>query len=768
MTVSEFTLKAIFTAEDRISGQVERVRNSLGGLAAAGEESGGRLRAVMESVGRVAEVALGFTFAGALSRAIDFAKDGIDIFARLERSTIQLAAASRGAGQDIRALSETFRAIASAAAREYATTAEETVAAIEALIKAGLSAEDTLNALGAAIMLAKNEGVSFAEAGSNIVQVLAQFGLEGSEATRVVDALTNASRLGIGSANDFARGLANVAATAKGLGLSLEDTTAWLVVLERRLGSAEEAGTVFNRFLLELADIAAKLDVPLRAADGSLRSMREVITDVVAAVQRAGGDFVELQERLRGVDARALKALLTISQMTESFEELSGEVGRSGSAMEVFAATLDTTTGRLERQRAEIDRLQRSIGEGLAGIYTMVGPAMLKTAAAIITPWRGIIAYFTGDEFQQLSAAVETQLHILGRVTEEEAAAWIMSWVEAGRITRSEALQIAGSILSLSAITRTELSALVEEALAAGEELPDTLKPIAESFREIELSTSQARLTLTEMTSSIKALAEDADVVKSAAAIFGNYYDAVLAVEKALGRDVQLTQEAEQSKARLAAATQLLSLMTESFSLVQQAVQLYMLGGKEAGDALLSTMESLVDATADGTVTTDEFRRILAGLGIDSENVAGSLHGILQRSLESLKAAMRGNTEEALRFNQVLDTLNGKTIHTYHYHHQITVTEPSRTEYRTPEEQAARAGLPMLQRGAWDIQRPMTAVLHPGEMVLPKPVAEWFRRGGGPTRSYSISIVVNAGGASDPERLAATVSRELVRKLRAM
>ncbi|MEM0382406.1 MAG: phage tail tape measure protein [Nitrososphaerota archaeon] len=782
MTVSEFTLKAIFTAEDRISSHVERIQNSLGELASTGERSGGRLSAAMEAAGRVAEIALGFTLASAVERAIDFARESVEAFARLEHRVLQLAAAARGAGQDINSLASIFSTVASAASREYAVTAEEAAAAMEALIKAGLSGVDAINALGAAIMLAKNEGASFAEAGNNLVQVLAQFGLEGGEAIRVVDALTNASRLGIGTANDYAQGLANAAATAKSLGLSLEDTIAWLVVLERRLGSADEAGTALNRFLLDLRQIAMQLGVPLADASGKLRDMQEVILDVVAAVRGAGGNIAQLQDQLKGVDMRALKALLTLSQMTESFEELRGEVSKGGSAMETFAAALDSTTGRLERQRAEIDRWQRSIGEALSGIYTMVGPMMLKVADSIVTPWRGIIAYFTGDEFQQLSAAIETQLHILGRISEEEAAQWIMSWVEAGRITREEALQIAGSMLSLSTIAKTELRTLLEEAMKTGENMPESLRPLVDAFDSMASSATQSRAEIQSLAAGIKDFVADAGIIREAADMFANYYDVVVAVEQALGREVQLTEEAEQSKARLSATTQLLSMITESFNMVQQAMQMYLLGGKEAGDLLMNTLTTLTSAVEDGIVTNEEFSQILQQLGIDSQNVAGSLYGILRQSLDAVRAAVEENTNAVQGFMDAINQLNGMTAHTYHYHHQIIVTEetgggptggertsPSATlspEPVIPPERRGMGPIP-LQTGAWNIPRDTLAHLHRGEMVLPRPVAEWFRRSGA-TRTINVNVKVNAGGSIEADKLASLISRVLVKNLRAM
>ena len=770
MTVSEHTLRVVFTAEDRVGGTIDGVRGKLEGLAREGERSGGLLSRALESLGRVAEVALGVSLAGAVDRARAAVEESVRAYAEFERASVRLAAASRGVGQDVGRLAEVYRAVASAAAREFAVTALDAVGAMEALIKAGLGAGEAMAALGATIALARIEGADFASAGSNLVQVLAQFGLRGEEAARVADALVNASRLGIGAASDFAQGLANVAATAKALGLGLEDTTAWLVVLERRMGSAVEAGTHLNRFLLDLAEMAEKLGVPLRGVDGGLRSVNEVVMDLIRAVRESGTGFAELQERLKGVDVRSLKTLLTLSQMTESFEELRGEVGRAGSAMEMLAAQMDTVSGRLERQRAEIDRWQRSVGEAASGLYTMIAPTPLRAADAALTSWRGVVAYFTGDEFQKLSAAVETQLRVLGRISEEEAAEWIMSWVEMGRITRSEALEIAGSLLSLSTIARTELGRLVQQALATGEEVPNSLKPLADAMDSVAFSATKARSTFEEMVLGMKASAEDLKTLESAISVFSRFYDVTLRIEEALGHEVELTEEAKASKERLAAATGLLSYALEAFSLVQQAVQLYMLGGREAGDLLVNTMERLVAATEDGTVSADEFRGILEAMGINTSNAAQSLHGILLNALNAVKAAIEGNTEAAQRFADSLTRLDGTTIHTFHYHHIITVTDSGAPRQPSPQEIERIIGRPLepLQRGAWFTEEG-PAYLHRGEMVLPRSVAEWFRRGGVfRPLEVNVRIDVKASGGVEAEAIASAVSRELLRSLRTM
>ncbi|MEM2986160.1 MAG: hypothetical protein QXZ71_03795, partial [Candidatus Caldarchaeum sp.] len=69
------------------------------------------------------------------------------------------------------------------------------------------------------------------------------------------------------------------------------------------------------------------------------------------------------------------------------------------------------------------------------------------------------------------------------------------------------------------------------------------------------------------------------------------------------------------------------------------------------------------------------------------------------------------------------------------------------------------------QRGAWYVPRTGPAILHEGEMVLPRAVAEWFRRGGA-TTVVNVNMSVNFSGERGADA-AEVLSRELVRRLRA-
>ena len=487
----DYLLRVVVEGVDKASSALKNVRRHVVNTSREVEKASASFMEFSSSLRRIGEIAggvitglIGFNI---LDQVNDMIRDGVRAFAEFEAESIKLASLSREVGQDVNLLAQSFRVAASAASRDYAVAAEQAMAALQSLIKAGLSGEDAMNALGAAIQMARLESVDFATAGNNLVQVMAQFGMNGAEATRVVDTLVNASRLGIGTANDFAQGLANCGATARNLGLSLEDTTTWLVILERRLGSAQEAGTHLNRFFLDLYEIAEKLGVPIRDANGALRDTNEVILDVIARARELGGDFKSLQDRLKGVDMRALKALSTFTQMTEKFEELREEIGRQGSTWEAYKRWLETTQGRFAAMSAEVDRMKRRIGESASSIAVYLGNTFLPAIETVFASWRGIIAHAVGDVAGNLESAIEVQMR-LGRITEEEAGNWIKSWVDMGKITRQEALKIAEHL----GIMEGGIRDLVYEAMKAGEEVPEQFRAIVDSSKELE---DRARIT---------------------------------------------------------------------------------------------------------------------------------------------------------------------------------------------------------------------------------------------------------------------------------
>jgi TP901 family phage tail tape measure protein len=957
----QYRVSVVFEGRDQISNVARDIAGKMDDVTKASSKFAGALADVGKIAGGVVAGLVGFNILGEVRR---FAEDATKAFMEFEQASVKLAALAREAGQDVYLLAGAFRMVASAAAREFAVSGQEAISALESLVKAGLSGRDAVQALGQVIMLAKTEGADFATAANAVVQVMAQFGLTGAEAARAVDALTNASRLGIGSAVDFANGLANVGATARAMGMSLEDATSWLVVLERRVGNAQEAGTRLNAFLLNLYEIAGKLSVPIKDVEGNLRAVNDIILDVIATVKQSGLSFADLQDKLKGVDRRALNALFTIAQMTENFDELRAAVGRSGSAMEAFAAVMETTAGRFQRMQSEVDRLQRNIGEKFGQMATMLGSVFLPAVNAAVTAWTGIISWATGNVAGQIQSQIEAWL-MLGKVTKEQAADIIAANVEMGRISVQEGLKIAEMVgvaneklLEMAGVSVKAAEGVGEVGRAAGEaasKVQDAAKKIEESNNLIRRLASTFKLNesavvdlinkmfnlnitydehaglvqqlmntygLTEqqarqlidalikeseaqkqaaeatkqheeavkratealnrnietlmnfgkvqgpltsaingirnamntlgdtLSTSLKNKLDEAlryfeDVnnkfimletnlkqVKAAADVAGigiSYYNTLTSISSALIVDetlaldakirkiqeeikaleelkkqtssyadsiqqqidvlkqqlttlqqeksqlqqsIALTDEQVATQARLKAIQETLSFTTQQLSLMQTGLQLAMMGATKTGEQFMNAILALTDAQMDGIVTEEEMKNVLQQLGVTFDETGRPVLN-LKGFLEKFKQEVLENINKVNEFRATLQSLNGMTIHTYHYHHIITTTGGGTTTVVDPYgrgtvENVNPNSLQHYQRGTAFVPFSGPAILHRGEMVIPRELADLIREGGFGPRGLSVQVYVDASKVSDPEEIARCVSRELVRRLRAM
>ena len=165
--------------------------------------------------------------------------------------------------------------------------------------------------------------------------------------------------------------------------------------------------------------------------------------------------------------------------------------------------------------------------------------------------------------------------------------------------------------------------------------------------------------------------------------------------------------------------------------------------------------------------------------------------------MEEFRQKLIETQNQVNSFRNTLESLDGLTVHTYHYHHEITVHEEKggggggrgaatateaeaewwETEYGMAPpptggnwlEQYPEYAEYYAQRGAW-FTREGLYYLHRGEMVLPRRVAEWFRRGGLAPRNIVVNVNIHASASSpqDWDEVARIISRKIVSNLRVM
>ena len=187
----------------------------------------------------------------------------------------------------------------------------------------------------------------------------------------------------------------------------------------------------------------------------------------------------------------------------------------------------------------------------------------------------------------------------------------------------------------------------------------------------------------------------------------------------------------------------------------------------------MGTAEALTKALEDGTITEEEMKEILEMLGVQFDETGKPVIN-LKDIMEEFRKKMEETREKVGDFRSELQSLDGLTVHTYHYHHEIVVEGKTGVK-----KKGGRGGgeefwktltpFPRAQLGAW-FTREGLYYLHRGEMVLPRNVAEWFRRGGAISRNIVVNVNVNANisGDRDVDELARVISRKIVSNLRVM
>ena len=232
----------------------------------------------------------------------------------------------------------------------------------------------------------------------------------------------------------------------------------------------------------------------------------------------------------------------------------------------------------------------------------------------------------------------------------------------------------------------------------------------------------------------------------------------------------------------------MLAFTSQLVSLQQTAMQLAMMGADNAANMFMNTSIALTKALEDGVITEEEMKQILEMLGVQFDETGKPVIN-LRNIMEEFRQKMEEARNKVEDFRSTLQSLNGLTVHTYHYHHEITVHGEKGGGggggATATEEEAewweTEYGMHHYYRGAWYVPRNMPAYLHRGEMVLPRRIAEWFRRGGwlrlrgGAEGSKNVSVnapvkieVHGSVYGEDLENLSEEISRRIVRRLRVM
>lgn len=315
-------------------------------------------------------------FAKALQNAGRFT-DQINIF----RATTQATA------EELQRVREAARALG-ADIKLPGVTAADAAESMTELAKAGLDVQDSIDGARGVLQLATAAAISNAQAVELAANALNAFELAGRDATRVADVFANAANAAQGSIVDIGIAFQQASAAGRQVGLSFEDTTAFLTQLARAGLRGSDAGTSLRTALLRL----------IRPSEAARERLRALGVEVRDAQGRLRPDvFIQLAEATRNLGPAARDAAIALvggqdafraisilgRQSIKDFIALRRELRQQGTAGELAAARMEGLRGSLEALSNTFSTIGVRVGAGVTPALQSVVDGLTGVTAAM-------------------------------------------------------------------------------------------------------------------------------------------------------------------------------------------------------------------------------------------------------------------------------------------------------------------------------------------------------------------------------------------------
>jgi TP901 family phage tail tape measure protein len=615
-------LRLLINAEDRASAVLNGLRNNAGKVAAA--------------------------IAGYFS--ISAFKGMADDAAAFERQMATVAAVSGVTGEDLKKLEQAAKDMG--ASTEF--SAMDAAQALESLGRSGLNAEQQMQALPQVLALAQANGLELGQAASFITQTVSGMGLSFGDSARVADVLTKAASSANTSVEGLGSALSYAAPVAQSLGLTLEQTTAYLASLANAGIDASRAGTSLNGMMIQFQDPASKFRRELQALGINTTDFNEALVELAKKGKEGEGAILAL-----GSEAGpAMRALL--NQGIPSVQKLTDTLNNAAGAAKTAAATMtDNLVGSVRNLDSVWEGLRLQMAQPiLEPLKNAINFVSGKLQALVDDGTISRVGDFIADTFDRGAKAFES---FIGKVDFSVVGAAANNFGQNFKIVFNAGVEIAGTLAD--SIGRVYAALNASGAFDSFKAIATTaIKATVDSVHELSRIVTEAFTVVAES----KAFNEFADATKIALetviAVGKSLSEPFADLFKLLGDGKGEAQSFGQSFGQvLTTLTQTVTLFVSGFSTGLETIRVAFYGIAGAGAQLISTLVNGIAATQEGLakITFGDVSRKWAEAAADNRLIAESFAESAGVNFAKAEAAMNGVSTSAQRTNASLMTLVG-------------------------------------------------------------------------------------------------------------
>ena len=440
--------------KDLVSSSLAKVRKGfeeLGKKAEEAQEKAERFGSVCERIGKLQFK----NMTDMLDRSVQAFEEATGSGMEYEQAMADLVAITGIAGKELEEIGRVARKTGeeSGLGATGAVNAFTLLASQIQIDKIGLQGLMTLQK--ETITLAQAAGMDMVDAATAMAATINQFGLEATEANRVINVLAAGSKYGAAEISDLAQSFKVTGSTAAAAGLSVEQTAGALEVLSQSNLKGAEAGTALRNILLKMQTVLG-IDFTKNGLDDALAALQPKLDDVTYLAKLFGAENIA-----------AAQYLITNAQ---AVGELTEQVTGTNVAQEQAAIRTDTAAEAYKRLQAKMDDVKISIFEATGALAPYI--AVTGDALPIVASLMAVIGSTaqTIDFFHKHTVLAKAA--IVAKTAAELASAGVMKIVAAGQA-------------ALNAVMSANPVALVVLAIAALVAGLIALYNRSESFRKV-------------------------------------------------------------------------------------------------------------------------------------------------------------------------------------------------------------------------------------------------------------------------------------------
>lgn len=338
------------------------------GLNTAGSKAGSfgsKFASVMGTAAKVGSAALAAFAVSSIKVGADFDKSMSQVAATMGYTVEEL----HTDGSEAQKTYEKLEKAAREAGKTTAFSASEASEALNYMALAGYDANTSIEMMPKVLNLAAAGNMELATASDMVTDTQSALGLSLDETTELVDKMAKASSKSNTSVEQLGQAMLTVGGTAKMLKGGTTELSTALGILADNGTKGAEGGTALRNILTSISGSKfeksfGKLGVSAYDADGKMRSLKDIFTDMNEAMEGMTDQEKTgiINKTFNARDLKNVNALLATS--TDRWDELSGAIEDSEGAAEAMAETqLDNLSGDVTILKSAFSELQITVSD---------------------------------------------------------------------------------------------------------------------------------------------------------------------------------------------------------------------------------------------------------------------------------------------------------------------------------------------------------------------------------------------------------------------